>query len=89
MSHQIFDDVTLCKHVTTEEENVIIFFNSFSLIWKKIIMAETSDRPRVVILEINIVIAQIVIPIQCSLSCDELYACELGKICMMILKNIL
>ena len=30
-----FDDITLCKHVTAEEENAFIVFNSFSLIRKK------------------------------------------------------
>ena len=31
-SRQMFDDVTLCKHVTTEAENAFIVFNSFPLI---------------------------------------------------------
>ena len=48
MLRQIFDDVTLCKHVTAEE-NAYIVFNSFSYTKKHLILA------------IYIVIVQIVI----------------------------
>ena len=54
-SRPIFEDVTLCKHVTTEE-NAFIMFNSFSYTKKHVILA------------INIVIAQIAISITSSLS---------------------
>ena len=53
--------------------------------WNLII--ETSDR--VVILVINIVIAQIAFSFQSSPSGDGFYACELGKICSKVIwKNI-
>ena len=47
-SRPIFDDVTLCKHVTAEE-NAFIVFNFFSYTEKHVILA------------INIVLAQIAI----------------------------
>ena len=49
----IFDDVTLCKHIMTEE-NAFIVFNSFSYTKKHVILA------------INIVIVQIEISITSS-----------------------
>ena len=52
MSHQIFDDLTLCNQVTAEEENAFIVFNTFYLIQKKI--PKTSDRVEIIV--INIVI---------------------------------
>ena len=51
----MFDDVTLCKHVTPEE-NALIVFNSFSYTKKHVILA------------INSVIVQIVISIMSSQS---------------------
>ena len=50
---QVFDDVTLCKHVTAEE-NAFIMFSSFSYTKKHITLA------------INIVIIQIAILIMSS-----------------------
>ena len=55
------------------------------MFWR--LIAETSDR--VVIVMINIVIAKMVFPIQSSPSGDGFYACELSKICSMVIrKNI-
>ena len=55
---------------------------------EKIIKAN-HQNVRVVILVINIVITQIVIPIQSWPSGAGFYACELDKICnMVICKNI-
>ena len=60
MSHPIFDEVTLCKYVTAEE-NAFIVFNSFSYNKKHIILA------------INIVFAQIAILITSSPSGTGFY----------------
>ena len=49
-SRPIFDDVTLCKHVTAEENTFIVFISFFI-------------RKKHAILEINIVIIQNVISI--------------------------
>ena len=59
-SHPNFDDVTLCKHVTTEE-NAFIVFNFFSYMKKHVILA------------IDIVIVQIVISITSSPSGTGFY----------------
>ena len=40
------------------------------------------------ILEINIAITQIAIPIQISLSAAGFYACEIGKTCRMVIRKI-
>ena len=60
MSHPIFDDVTLCKHVTAEE-NTFIVFNSFYYTKKHVILA------------INIVISQIALSITKSPSGTGFY----------------
>ena len=57
MSHPIFDDVTLCEHVTADE-NAFMVFSSFSY---------------TISLAINIVIVQIVISITSSLSGTGFY----------------
>ena len=56
----IFDDITLCKHVTTEE-NAFMMFISFSYMKTHIVLA------------INIVIAQIAISIMSSPSGTGFY----------------
>ena len=77
MSCPLFDDVTLCKHIKTEE-TAFIMFNSFSCTKKQ------------ASLEINIVFAQIAISIT-SLRSDIGFLCdEMGKIWRMVIrKNIM
>ena len=60
-SRPISDDMTICKHVRTDE-NAFIVFNSFSYTKKHVILAITC----------NIVIAQIALSIKSSPSGDEM-----------------
>ena len=73
----------LCKHVRAEEENAFIVFNSFSLRKNNKGSSLKRQLEWVVILVINIAIAQIVIPIQSLPSGAGFYACEVCKTCMM------
>ena len=63
-SQPIFDDVTLCKHVTSEE-NAFIVFNSFSY---------TKNTHVILAIIIVTYITQIVILIMSSLSGTGFYA---------------